>query len=290
MFIQSGDMLSSLCNYQSGTNIADLFTGVPGLNTVWNGYSGCNSYSGISTGCGCNYNSKTIWGMICGTGLGFLGAIGIHWGMSELQSRQAQKVAVAKQERLDAESLDNAMNTLGITSIDSLIDAQKGNTKLDKIRNAKNYVNNDIKLLTNKAEELDNAISAADETHKKKKQAVTVITKSIADLNDKISNKKTEVDTAKKAWDADSSNSEKKANYEKLKKELETMEDNLKTKEAEKLKLESAETKAEEELKSAKQAKKDTEDRLFKAKKAVIAELEKREVEEMKKNKQAMGV
>ncbi len=284
MFIQSGDMLSSLCNYQSGTNIADLFTGVPGLNTVWNGYSGCNSYSGISTGCGCNYNSKTIWGMICGTGLGFLGAIGIHWGMSELQSRQAQKVATAKQEIGSEESLNNAMKTLGLNDKTRSEVLEMTKEQIDNIQIVADY--NDAALTKAKG--------AVNDCENKLRSAETGVTKAQKDIDGAKATVKDYLAELAKIEDKNSDNyknlskkiDELKAKYdtsgeytkalEKAKEHRDNVKEDLK--------------KAEAELEDIKEKRKKFNDAKRTVKEAIEKEANKKELEYKKNHKKNIGL
>lgn len=98
-----------LGGYQYGYNIADLFTNVPGINTVFNyGGMGCSNL-GYGYGTGCNNN----WALGLGVGttvVNILGTIGGAW----FSSAQTAKAEAQAQEAKDIKDFNSALKTLGL--------------------------------------------------------------------------------------------------------------------------------------------------------------------------------
>lgn len=92
--------------YQYGMGIADLFSGVNGLNSIWN-FNNCG-FSNFNYGCGCgNSNNALGWG-IGYTITNILGNIGLSWIASARANKAAEKKAEKEAAEKQQQSVENA--------------------------------------------------------------------------------------------------------------------------------------------------------------------------------------
>ncbi len=220
--------------YQYGMGIADLFTGVPGLNTVW-----INNDGNFNKGCSCGGPN---WGVVAGfTAANMLSMIGMSWIISDKTKKaqkQAEEKAAAKQYNKD---LNNAVTMINPTDGQTVI-------TIDDVKNVRSYNKN----------ELLNKVTSARYDDAKLNEA----TQKVTDLEgEKTAHKnsldaaKTTLENARNAMALDATNTEKQTAYKNAQKAVAAIEEALKTKKAE---LEAAQKevkKYEEEQKAFDTAK-----------------------------------
>ncbi len=141
--------------YQYGMGIADLFSGVNGLNSIWN-FNNCG-LSNFSYGCGCgNSNNALGWG-IGYTITNILGNIGLSWIASARANKAAEKKAEKEAAEKQQQSVENAFKCVfgnDSTTLTQLLemDADKAKKEVQDKKILDEY--NDAKL-----QEAENTLS-----------------------------------------------------------------------------------------------------------------------------------
>lgn len=269
-----------LGGYQYGYNIADLFTNVPGINTVFN-YSnyGCSNLGyGYGTGCGGNNNWQLGFG-IGSTVLGILGTIGGAW----ISNARTEKAEAKVQEEKSAESLENAMKTLGFT--------KKGYTLEEVLAMDPEKI---LKMGITDPEYDDAALTAAKGKVKTKKESVDIAKSDLKTAETNVDTAEKTRNALKKEWDALTTEKQKDPANATLKQQLADAEQALKDANAAKTKANNALENAKLELKEAEEKKKKIEEKheKFGEAKRVVREaiLKKKEIEDKRKNMPQMGL
>lgn len=229
LFNNMNPMGNCFGGYQYGMGIAGLFTGVPGLNTVWN----FNNYGNFNNGCSCGGPN---WGVMAGfTAANILSTIGMSWiGSARVEKahKQAEEKAAAKQYNKD---LNNAV---------TMINPTNGTTEItiDDVKNVRSYNKNELLNKVTSAKYDDTKLKEAEKTVSGLNSEIDGLKKNLGDINLELSNAIKDSDTDK-------------AEIENIKARITTQNDLIKAKQAE---LEAAQKevkKYEEEQKAFDTAK-----------------------------------